>query len=114
MEKKHYLKNIDYETVLDLASLVEYRTGQVVSLTMSQNKYVSLTLFAFDKNEEISTHSSTGDAMIYILDGSAHVKIGSKTYDLNKGQTIVMPANIPHAVKALEKFKMLLIVVFPS
>lgn len=108
----HFLKNIDFETVVDLTSLVDYRAGQVVSRTLAQNKALSLTLFAFDKEEEISSHSSHGDAMIYVLDGSAKITIGSKNYFLNTGQTIVMPAGIPHAVFATEKFKMLLIVVF--
>lgn len=110
--EKHFLKNIDFEAVLDLEFLVDYRPGQVVSRTLAQNKAFNLTLFAFDQNEEISSHSSSGDAMIYVLDGSAKITIGSENYVVGKGQTIVMPAGIPHAVLANEKFKMLLIVVF--
>lgn len=109
---KHFLKNIDFETVLDMESLVDYRPGQVVSRTLAQNKAISLTLFAFDQGEEISSHSSGGDAMIYVLDGSAKITIGADAYVVGKGQTIVMPAGIPHAVLATEKFKMQLIVVF--
>lgn len=108
----HILKNIDFEKVQDMASLVDYQTGQVVSRTLAQNNALSLTLFAFDQGEEISSHSSGGDAMVYILDGSAQITIGSENYTLQKGQTIVMPAGIPHAVSASEKFKMLLVVVF--
>lgn len=108
------LKNIDFETVLDMVSLVEYQSGQVVSRTLSQNKNLSLTLFAFDEGEEISSHSSNGDAMVYLLDGIAQITIANKNYTVEKGQTIVMPAGIPHAVRAAEKFKMLLVVVFPS
>jgi quercetin dioxygenase-like cupin family protein len=78
-----------------------------------QNKAVSLTLFAFDKGEEINSHSSDGDAMVTILEGKAQITIGSKSYELEKGKTIVMPAGIPHAVEAGEKFKMQLLVVFP-
>jgi len=110
--EKHFLKNIDSSKVLDMASLVDYQNGQVVSRTLSQNKAFSLTLFAFDLGEEISSHSSGGDAMVYILDGSARITIGSQDYVLEKGQTIVMPAAIPHAIFAAAKFKMLLIVVF--
>jgi len=110
----HFLKNIDFETVLDMASLVDYAPGQVVSRTLAQNKSLSLTLFAFDKNEEISSHSSTGDAMVYVLDGNAQITIGSEKYTMDRGKTIVMPAGIPHAVLATEKFKMLLIVVFSA
>ncbi|HML90143.1 MAG TPA: cupin domain-containing protein [Methylomusa anaerophila] len=73
---------------------------------------VSITLFAFDKGEEISTHESHGDALVYILDGSASITIGGKAYALEAGQSVVMPAGIPHAVEAAAQFKMLLVVVF--
>ncbi|HEX2938191.1 MAG TPA: cupin domain-containing protein [Ruminiclostridium sp.] len=108
------LKNIDFETAIELVKTVEYQKGQVVSKTLAQNKAVSLTLFAFDKGEEISSHSSDGDAMVYIMDGKAEITIGEKKHDVEKGETIVMPAGIPHALFASEQFKMLLIVVFPS
>ncbi len=108
------LKNIDLETVLDMAELVSYQKGQIVSRTLVQNKAVSITLFAFDKGEEISSHESKGDALVYVLDGCASVTIGGKVYTLNAGQTIVMPAGIPHAVEAPAPFKMQLVVVFPS
>lgn len=109
---KHFLKNIDFETVLELEALVIYQPGQVVSKTLVQNKAVSLTIFAFDKGEEISSHTSDGDAMVTVLDGSAEITIGSETYNVDKGKTILMPAGIPHAVSATGQFKMLLIVVF--
>lgn len=110
----HYLKNIEFENVLELPSLVEYQQGQVVSRTFVQNKAVSITLFAFDEGEEISSHSSDGDAMLMILEGVARITIGNQEFSLNKGKTIVMPAGIPHAVAADGKFKMLLTVVFPQ
>lgn len=110
----HYLKNIDFESVLDMAALVDYQPGQIVSRTLAQSNALSLTLFAFDQGEEISSHSSSGDAMIYCLDGSAQITIGPEKYALNNGKTIVMPSGIPHAVLATEKFKMLLIVVFSA
>ncbi|UZT82842.1 cupin domain-containing protein [Caproicibacterium sp. BJN0003] len=110
----HYLKNIEFENVLELPSLVEYQQGQVVSRTFVQNKVVSITLFAFDEGEEISSHSSDGDAMLMILEGAARITIGNQEFSLNKGKTIVMPAGIPHAVAADGKFKMLLTVVFPQ
>lgn len=110
---KNFLKNIDFEKVVDLSGLVEYQPGQIVSRTLSQNKSVSITLFAFDVGEEISSHESSGDAMVYILDGKAKITIGSNTFEPLKGDAIVMPAGIPHAVEAIERFKMLLIVVFP-
>lgn len=112
--ENHLIKNIDFSTVLDMAELVSYQNGQVVSRTLSQNKAVSITLFAFDEGEEISSHSSSGDAMVYVLDGGARITIGAEDFDMKKGDTIVMPARIPHAVLASSRFKMLLIVVFPQ
>lgn len=109
----HLLKNIDEKQVLSLAEMVSYQPGQVVSRTLAQNSAVSLTIFAFDKGEEISSHSSQGDAMITVLEGSAKVTIGTDEYALGQGQTIVMPAGIPHAVAAADQFKMFLTVVFP-
>lgn len=108
------MKNITPETVLNLTDLVEYQPGQVVSRTLAQNKAVSITLFSFDKGEEISSHKSTGDALVCILDGAADITIGGSQYHLTKGQSIVMPTGIPHALQAPEPFKMLLTVVFPS
>lgn len=108
------LKNIDFEKALDMASLVTYQEGQIVSRTLVQNKAVSITLFAFDAGEEISTHESKGDALVYVLDGTASLTIGGKQYTAQAGQSIVMPADIPHAVEAPAKFKMMLVVVFPS
>ncbi|ATW25465.1 cupin domain-containing protein [Candidatus Formimonas warabiya] len=107
------LKNIDFEKVLDMASLVAYQEGQIVSRTLVQNKAVSITLFAFDTGEEISAHESKGDALVYILDGSAFITIAGKAYTIEAGQSIVMPAGIPHAVEAAAQFKMLLTVIFP-
>ncbi|MFA5449973.1 MAG: cupin domain-containing protein [Clostridia bacterium] len=110
---KKYIKNIEHSTVVELENQVEYLSGQIVSKTLSQNKFNSLTLFAFDKDEEISTHDSSGDAMITALDGVGKITIDGKDYQLKKGESIVMPANIPHAVYAEERFKMVLLVIFP-
>lgn len=111
---EHYLKNLEYTAVLPLAGQVDYLSGQVVSKTLVQNGSLGLTLFAFDKGEEISTHVSTGDALVQVLDGTGEVSIDSKKYVLHAGECIVMPARHPHAVYAPERFKMLLIVVFPG
>lgn len=108
-----YLKNIDFEKVLGLTDLVEFQQGQVVSRTLVQNKSVGITLFSFDKGEQISTHASTGDALVNVLAGKARITIGGKDYILSEGESIVMPNNVPHAVYAEEQFKMLLTVVFP-
>jgi len=108
-----FIKNIEHETVFELEKQVDYLPGQIVSKTLAQNKYNSLTLFAFEKGEEISSHDSTGDALVTVLDGVGKFTIGEKEYVLNKGESIVMPAKIPHAVYAQERFKMLLTVIFP-
>ncbi|HEY8422955.1 MAG TPA: cupin domain-containing protein [Thermoclostridium sp.] len=107
-----FIKNIEFSKVLNMEDLVAYQEGQVVSRTLSQGRNVSLTLFAFDKGEEISSHSSKGDALVYLLDGEAEITVGEETYNVKKGETIVMPAGIPHALLAKERFKMLLVVVF--
>ncbi|MFA9381113.1 MAG: cupin domain-containing protein [Acetanaerobacterium sp.] len=109
----HYLKNIEFEAALSLPDLVAYQSGQVVSRTLVQNRAVSITLFAFDENEEISSHASTGDAIITVLEGAARITIGDNQYRVIQGQTIVMPADIAHAVAADSRFKMQLTVVFP-
>ena len=113
LRMKGYIKNIPVEEIFYLTDQVEYLPGQVVSRTISQNDAQSLTIFAFDKGEEISTHSSHGDAMITILDGEGRVTVDGKPFVLHKGESVLMPAGKPHSVFALEKFKMFLVVVFP-
>ena len=110
----NYIKNISPETSLNLAAQVEILPGQVVSRTLAQNEAVSLTLFAFDQGEEISTHKSEGDAMTLVLEGTGRFTIGRQTHTCRTGETIIMPAGKPHAVYAEEAFKMLLTVVFPQ
>ncbi len=112
MIKKPLIKNIDFARPIEMESLVNYEEGTVVSRTLAQGKPLSVTLFAFDKGEEISSHSASGDAMVYILDGEAEITIGEEKFNVKKGETIVMPANVPHALLATERFKMLLTVVF--
>jgi len=108
----HLIKNIELSEVHEMGALVNYQEGQVISRTLAQGQNLSLTLFAFDKGEEISSHSSRGDAMVYLLDGEASITIGEETFNIKAGETIVMPAGIPHALLAREQFKMLLVVVF--
>ena len=105
-------KNIAKKEKLELKSLVDYQEGQVVSKTLVQNDYVSVTIFSFDKGEEISTHASGGDAMVTVLEGTGRFTIGGDVFILNEGETIVMPKNVPHAVFGEEKFKMELVVSF--
>ena len=108
------MKNIDKAQVHVLKELVDYREGQIVSKTLVQNKNVSITLFAFDKDEEISTHDSDGDAMVNVLEGKGKFTIDGKEYIVSAGESIIMPAKKPHSVYAVEQFKMMLVVVFPS
>lgn len=111
---KPSIKNIEFASVLPVAELTSYLPGQVVSKTLAQNSAVSLTLFAFDQGEEISTHASKGDAMIVAVDGTGEITIDDETYTVQAGESIVMPANHPHSVYAPQRFKMFLIVVFPQ
>lgn len=106
------MKNISKKEVLTLKDQIAYQDGQVVSKTLVQNHHVSITLFSFDKEEEISTHSSDGEAFVTCLDGKGKITIDGTDYFLTEGQSIVMPASHPHAVMGEEKFKMLLVVVF--
>ncbi len=107
-----FIKNISKSEVLTLKEQVSYQKGQVVSKTLAQNDALSVTLFAFDKDEEISTHESGGDAFVTCLDGVGRITIDGKVYELHEGESIVMPAKHPHAVYGQEQFKMLLVVVF--
>lgn len=106
------MKNISKAEVLTLRDQVAYQSGQVVSRTLAQNEHVSVTLFSFDKGEEISTHESGGDAMVTCLDGVGKITIDGVEHILHEGESIVMPARHPHAVYGQEQFKMLLVVVF--
>lgn len=108
-----YLKNIEHEKVLELGQLVSCQPGQIVSRTLVQNGSVGITLFAFDKGEQISTHESKGDALVTVIEGAADITIGDKVHRASAGQSVVMPAGIPHALFAAESFKMMLTVVFP-
>ena len=106
------MKNISKAEVLTQKDQVSYQEGQVVSKTLAQNPFISVTLLAFDKGEEISTHESGGDAFVTCLDGTGEITIDGVKYELHEGESIVMPAKHPHAVYGKEQYKMLLVVVF--
>ena len=108
-----FIKNIDHEKVLNLVSQITAAPGQIVSKTLAQNKAVSLTVFAFSKGEEISTHDSTGDAMVHVIEGVGQFTVDGVEHICKAGDVLVMPAKKPHAVFAKEDFKMLLTVIFP-
>ena len=106
------IKNMEKSKVLTLKDEVAYQPGQVVSKTLAQNDALSVTLFAFDKNEEISTHESGGDAFVTCLDGVGRVTIDGVEHVLHEGKSIVMPARHPHAVFGQEQLKSLLVGLF--
>ena len=105
-------KNIEKQVRLKLKDLVDYQKGQVVSKTLVQNELVSMTIFSFDKDEEISTHAAGGDAMVTVLEGTGRFTVGGEVFILHEGDTLIMPKDIPHAVYGEEKFKMQLVVSF--
>ncbi len=113
MDQPVLIKNIIFSEPHDLAALVAYEEGRVVSRTFAQNSSLSLTLFSFDEQEGVSTHTAPGDAMVQVLDGEALVNIDGKEMTVATGQVVVMPADIPHSVFAKKRFKMLLTVVKP-
>ncbi len=105
-------KNIAKKKKLLLKDLVAYQKGQVVSKTLVQNELMSVTVFSFDRDEEISTHASGGDAMVTVLEGVGRFTVGGDVFVLTEGETLVMPKDVPHAVYGQERFKMLLTVSF--
>ena len=113
-EERIMYKNIEKQTALELREQVDYQAGQIISRTLVQNELMSMTLFAFEKGEEISTHAAGGDAMVTVLEGTGRFTVGGQEFLLHEGQTLIMPKDIPHAVYGQERFKMLLTVVFPQ
>ena len=97
------IKNMETATVLTLKDQVSYQPGQVVSKTLAQNNALSVTLFAFDKGEEISTHESGGDAFVTCLDGMGRITIDGVDFTLHEGESIVMPAR--HDVKTQKRLQ---------
>lgn len=99
------------EKPLSLAGTVEYSSGAVVSKTVINKKVGTITLFAFDQGQRLSEHAAPFDALVNVLDGEGEVVIGGNPHRLHAGDFIIMPANIPHAVNAVAKFKMMLVMI---
>ena len=97
--------------IKNLNELIDYQEKSVVSKTLINKDVGTVTLFAFDKGEGLSEHAAPFDALVYIFDGEAEITISGKPYHLKKDQMIIMPANEPHALKAIEKYKMMLIMI---
>jgi quercetin dioxygenase-like cupin family protein len=91
--------------------MLDYQEGSVVSRTIINKEIGTVTLFSFDKNEGLSEHTAPFDALVYVFDGEAEISISKKSHIVKKGQMIIMPANEPHALKALERFKMMLVMI---
>ena len=96
---------------MTLKDLVTYQKGSVVSRTMVDEGGGTVTVFAFDENQGLSEHTAPYDALVIVIDGKINVRISGKDFNLEEGQMIIMPANKPHALKAITKFKMLLVMI---
>ena len=107
MEKKDFEKSV----VIDIEKSVEYASDSIVSKTVLKKENGNITLFSFDKGQQLSEHTAPFDAMVVVIDGKGDVILNKKRNSLKKGEMIIMPANIPHAVEATEKFKMMLIMI---
>ena len=97
--------------ILHMADLVAYNEGSVVSRQITKAEAGNVTLFAFDKDQELSEHTAPFDALVHVLDGETEVRISGKPFHLKTGDAIIMPADKPHALKALTRFKMLLTMI---
>lgn len=97
--------------VLDMASLIDYSEGGVVSKQVLKNDAGNITLFSFDKGQGLSEHAAPFDAFVQVLDGEAEIKIGGRPFLVKAGESIIMPATVPHALQAVERFKMLLTMI---
>ena len=95
----------------EIATLVDYQSSTVVSRTIIERNVGSVTLFASDKGQGLSEHTAPFDALVYVLDGEVDITINGQSIRLKASEAIIMPANKPHALKALEKFKMMLVMV---
>ena len=110
--KKHKENSTDLAAqVIDLAGLVEYRADSTVSREIVKKETGTVTLFAFAQGQGLSEHTAPFDALVHILDGTAKITISGKDYSVRAGEIIIMPANEPHALAALEKFKMMLVMI---
>lgn len=109
-----YIEKLEHSKVLDLKKIVPIEEEQMLSKTLVQRDDLGMTIFSLDKGQEIGRHSSPGDAMVNVLSGVAKITIADNDYIVKAGESIVMPAKVPHALYAEEAFQMLLIVVKPE
>ena len=109
-----YIKKLPVSTVLDLKQFITIGNSQVSSMTLVQRPNLAMTLLSLDTGTSIGGHSSPGDALVHVLSGETEITIGPDKYTVRTGETIVMPANVSHALYAVEAFQMLLVVVKPN
>jgi len=107
-EKQNLVKPAEVKYLLDL---LQYQDSSIVSRVLLKNKGGTVTLFAFDVGEGLSEHTAPFDALVVVIDGEAEIQIAGKNFTARVGETITLPANQPHAVKAVTKFKMLLVMI---
>lgn len=108
---KNSRKLLETSKSFELKKLIEYARDSIVSRTIAERKTGTLTVFAFDKDQGLSEHSAPFDAIVQVIDGTGEFIIGGKTVKASSGQILIMPAKIPHAVRAVKKFKMLLTMI---
>jgi quercetin dioxygenase-like cupin family protein len=111
MDKARFTDESLLAKAVDLTGLVDYQSNAVVSRTIIDRKTGTVTLFAFDKGQGLSEHSAPFDALVYIVDGEAGVTISGEEIPLKTGEVTVMPAHRPHALKAVDRFKMVLVMI---
>ncbi len=107
MEQKEFVK----DKVFRFDNEVEYSEGAIVSKNVLKRDTGNISLFAFDRGEGLSEHTAPFDALVQVVDGRAEITVGGKKHLLEKGDSIIMPANIPHALRAVEKYKMVLTMI---
>lgn len=107
------MDNIEFERgkVFSFNEIIEYADNSVISKTIIKKQTGTVTLFSFDKGEALSEHTAPFDAMVQVIDGAAEIIINGKSNTVSAGNSIIMPANIPHAVRANERFKMVLTMI---
>ena len=108
---EQYQSAVQSAEVKNLVDLLQYQDSSIVSRVLLKNKGGTVTLFAFDVGEGLSEHTAPFDALVVVTDGEADIEIAGKMFKVQQGETIILPANQPHAVKAATKFKMLLIMI---
>lgn len=110
-EEKQARKEDLYAKVLDLKDLISYQQGTVASRMLVNKKAGTITIFSFDEDEGLSEHAAPYDALVTILDGEAEIWVGGETFQVKTGESIILPANVPHALSAVTRFKMMLTMI---